>query len=335
MAIGVHNGYDLTTSAGFRKAPALVRETKPRYMHFSPPCGPWSSMQNMRRQVQVLAEERQISRKLLKNCCKLMQIQRQEGQAEAGLAQAEEASRHAGGEQPIRASSWKLPEFREMLRLCGATRFQVLGCAHGLRNPQNGRRWYKPWGWFSSLPVIRQALELPCTHQACDHETIQGGRRCAISATYPLALCRRFAKALMKTLYQGEVRTPWRSSLILAGESEAVADPMDREVNPEAEDALMGPDIGNPEGDPKDSEQGPPSNEDDDFQWDPEIKRKLTLVHRNLGHPSHPVLLKLLRDAGASQEVLRQAEHFQCNICKQRGRRAPVRPATVPHYNQK
>ena len=46
MAIGVHNGFDLSTREGFLKAAALVRETKPRYIHFSPPCCPWSSLQN-------------------------------------------------------------------------------------------------------------------------------------------------------------------------------------------------------------------------------------------------------------------------------------------------
>ena len=129
LAIGVHNGYDLSTTKGLRKAFALVRRTKPKYIHVSPPFGPWSSVQNAKqrtpRQVQRLAEERVLSRRLLKNCCKIVAVQRYEQGQNAGCSHEPFEERHAGGKHPLRARSWQLPEFREIVRLCGGHRFTV------------------------------------------------------------------------------------------------------------------------------------------------------------------------------------------------------------------
>ena len=46
LALGIHNGYDLTTQEGYRKAISTIRELRPRYLHISPPCFLWSSFQN-------------------------------------------------------------------------------------------------------------------------------------------------------------------------------------------------------------------------------------------------------------------------------------------------
>ena len=309
-----------------RRALTLVRETKREYLHVSPPCGPWTSLQNDNQrnpqQIRRLTEQRLYSRRIMKNCCKLVEVQRSEGSRNAGCSEVQiTESGHAGGKHPLRSSSWQLPEFRKMIRICGGERFTVRGCMHGLKESQTGRLHLKPWGWFQSMASIRAALEKHCDHPPGSHEQIQGGRRAAKTATYPYLLCRRFAKALMKEAYQGEVeersRTPWISSSILARRSEEGAAPVEAPAEPESEDNPQGP------------------QEDGEFVWDPEIKRKLTLVHRNLGHPNKQVLLRMLRDAGATAEVLRQAEHFDCPECRQRGRRLPTRPSTIPHYTRK
>lgn len=69
MSIGLHNGYDLKTVAGFKAALALLRKTKPRYLHISPPCDPWTAIQNCNQrteeQINRLQFKRSESRKLL------------------------------------------------------------------------------------------------------------------------------------------------------------------------------------------------------------------------------------------------------------------------------
>jgi hypothetical protein len=45
MSIGVHNGHDLSTLKGFRAAAHLIRTCRPKYLHISPPCDPWTAVQ--------------------------------------------------------------------------------------------------------------------------------------------------------------------------------------------------------------------------------------------------------------------------------------------------
>ena len=37
MRLGLQNGFDMSTRSGFRKAAALIRGVKPRYLHISAP----------------------------------------------------------------------------------------------------------------------------------------------------------------------------------------------------------------------------------------------------------------------------------------------------------
>ena len=328
LAIGVHNGFDLSTREGFLRAAALLRDCKPKYVHISPPCYPWSILQNANQrnpqQVRDLQEKQRVSRKLLRHCCKLVEIQRQEGGRDAGLCQGDSVTGHAGGEQPLTAQSWRLPEFRRMVQLCGGERFSVFGCTHGLRGGVEGKLRKKPWGWFSSSPGLKAALAIPCVHQSAEHEPVQGGQKAPQSASYPFLLCQRFAKVLLRNMYQGDyikdcAWTPSKSSSVFVGDSEDVAVDDGAILDPE-EDMPAEPEDHFPE---------------DGFRWDPGIKRKLTLAHRNLGHPSKEAFLKLLRDAGADASILDQAAHFDCPECRQRGRRATLRPATLPHYTHK
>ena len=79
MSIGVRNGYDLSTLKGFQSAAKLIRTCRPKYLHISPPCDPWTAVQtcNQRNpeQVHQLQERRQVTQKLLRNLRRLVEIQ--------------------------------------------------------------------------------------------------------------------------------------------------------------------------------------------------------------------------------------------------------------------
>ena len=47
MRLGLQNGFDMSTRSGFRKAAALIPGVKPRYLHISAPCFPFSIMQKV------------------------------------------------------------------------------------------------------------------------------------------------------------------------------------------------------------------------------------------------------------------------------------------------
>lgn len=62
---------------------------------------------------------------------------------------------------------------------------------------------------------------------------------------------------------------------------------------------------------------------------------QIRLSHRNLGHPNPQTMLRMFKDAGVPPEVLKQVEHFRCDQCLQRGRRATCHPATPPPNRNK
>ena len=47
LRLGPHNGFDLTTKEGFRKAAQAFRTYRPRHGHFSPACFPWTQFQKL------------------------------------------------------------------------------------------------------------------------------------------------------------------------------------------------------------------------------------------------------------------------------------------------
>ena len=167
FALGLHNGYDLTTRSGFRKAAQFVREMKPTYVHISPPCFPWSPMQNLnqsREQQLRLIELRRKHRKLLHHCRRLAEIQVLELNSHLGFNEKQTDFHHAGLEHPLREVSWVLE--------CVSERFRVDGCRHGLINRDSHRLFHKPWGWCSTHQGMRGALELKCNHQPWEHDCI-------------------------------------------------------------------------------------------------------------------------------------------------------------------
>ena len=66
-----------------------------------------------------------------------------------------------------------------------------------------------------------------------------------------------------------------------------------------------------------------------------DLREKIALIHRNLGHPNKETMLRLFRDAGATPEIIERVRNFECEHCLQRGRRGLEKPATVPAVRNK
>ena len=334
MAIGPHNGYDLTKKSGLVKAMNLIKRRKPRYVHISPPCFPWSPMQNCNQrteqQQEDLQRKRLESKKLITNCRKLCELQLRQMQGHfGGLARVD---RHVGGEHPLRAGSWERTDMGKMADMCGG-RFAVYGCQHGMHDPKDDVSLQKAWGWFSTLRDIRNVLEGNCTHPKGTHGLVEG-HRTAMTAIYPPLLCERFAKALLQTSYNlySSLRA---QSQILVGNDEAVVE-NELQYDEDDIDRILRRDDDGSSIEPEPS-LAPDEHDGEDESCDNSHKHLALLkrVHQNLGHPSNAVLERMLRDAGAPQEVLQQCRAFECRACLNKGGKAPSRPAVPPPATNK
>jgi len=333
-SIGNHNGFDLSTRKGFLRAANFIREFKPGYLHVSPPCFPWSPLQNCNQrtveQRQALEEKRQTSKRILKHCRKLIEIQLYENNEDGGLAyETDGSSCHAGGEHPLRAQSWSLDDMRTMLRMCGP-RFAVHGCRHGLVCRKTGELIQKPWGWFSTHKGVRDKLAAVCNHGTGVHKKIEGSIT-ASTAVYPPLLCRRFAEAILAKTRQVSVCFSEYDVDDVHGHVFAEEGEEDQQEEQPVIDLDGSQEMEEQEGGPGDEEQQEQDSETEIM----EIKQKLKMIHRNLGHPNNEAMLKMLRDSGANKKVLDLAKDFSCEFCLQRGRRAPARPSTVTKVTEK
>ena len=325
IRLGLRNGFDMSTKTGLRKALALLRRVKPRYVHVAPPCFPFSIIQNANQrtpeQKDHLESKRNHGRKILDNCCKLLEVQIQELGCQGGFSHDGEMH-DGGGEQPLRALSWKEPSLRRATALCGG-RFRVVdGCCHGLMDGKTNRLMQKSFGWLSNNLSIRKALQRTCNHRPEMHVPIEGGRT-APSAVYPKLLCSRFAKALLyDRSHFKEIQKQLQSCEVFVGESnEGILDENHFDNNPD----VVSPDseAGNPE--PSRDERAPGV-----VDRQGELLRKIRVLHSNLGHPSSTALVRLLKQAGAPEEVIQIAQTFECDVCRQRGRRASTIPSAIP-----
>ena len=351
--MGLHNGFDLATRVGLVRALAKLRELRPRYLHISPPCFPWSPLSHTNQrnpeQIQRMKEKRQHGRLILKNCLKLIQVQRQELDGQSGMGPDCQES-HAGGEQPLRASSWKEPTVRKMMQLCGE-RFRCDGCQFDLRDKGTGSLIQKPWGWFSSLKGIKEALNKTCSKHDQHQHAHPTGRDLAVTAIYPQALCKTFARALMRHKQEEMERCICSASRLAAfcRQPEYVFSNGARSSHEEPDEPFSanerGPNEDTVSEEPHDLEQpvaeqppGEPAEQEADggSEWDPQqLMNKLKIVHANLGHPSNQVMVRMLKDARASDALIQKAMTFDCPQCRQRGHAQPHRTSQIPQASKK
>ena len=344
---GLHNGYDLTKREGFLKAAAYLREHRPRYIHFSPPCFPWTPLTNLNQrsqsQIDRVHDMRQQSRKILKHCRKLYDIQVQELQA----ASSGTGDHHASGEQPLRAQSWGEESWKAMSSNAGG-RFRVDGCAWGLDHPKSERPLQKSWGWFSTCGRLREILERKCAHKPGSHDIVQGDVS-ARTAIYPEELCRAFAKCIMNPrvqwdeIHKRKCRHDTTSPVFanhLAGE--IGDDDIERLMNGDADARNQGQGLSNRGPQEDDDDRGQDGEGDDEHVAQApkdartrEIYRKIRIIHANLGHPSQEVMMRTLRDAQAPADVLEVARKYECPHCRIRGRTLPKRPSAPVKVTEK
>ncbi|CAE7718634.1 unnamed protein product [Symbiodinium sp. CCMP2592] len=92
-----------------------------------------------------------------------------------------------------------------------------------------------------------------------------------------------------------------------------------------------------PQEDPEEvpGEPNDPEAETEANTWKTNLETKLRTIHANLGHPSNQVLVRVLKEAGASKEIIEKAQQYSCPQCNRRGHARPHRTSQIPHASRK
>lgn len=196
VALGHHNGFDLNTMEGYKNALAVIGKLRPRYVHISPPCYLWSPFQNCAKrtpqQLIQFQKGRNVSRKLISRCCRILEVQIYELNGHGSQAHdTDDHEHHGGGEHPLAAQSWS----RWLKNAVVGSRYTdaAMGCSI---NPSNSS--YVNLGDGLPRNVWFGMPWRACHHPVGTHRKIEGAIT-PTTATYPVILCRRFAKAILKS----------------------------------------------------------------------------------------------------------------------------------------
>ena len=290
--MGIWNKYDFSRASTVSKAKAFIDEKRPRRVHLSPPCTPFSILQALN---QKSDEQTANLKKKIAWGTKVMN-----NMIEVGL-HALRQNCEISLEQPANATSWRSVQSLMNLRkqLYEVT---TAGCAWGMRDSETGQAVYKNWRFLVSNQRAAEALEKKCPRDHAHHQ-LEGTRRVAESAKYPEALCRALSReVLAHTLVTG----------IAAGvsEIEGVMEELAACYVEEAEALTI---------EKVDEKDDPPD------ELRKSVRLKLHRLHAQLGHPGTRAFTEFLRRRQAPRWVQREAEELKCAACE-RFQKQPMHP---------
>ena len=134
--MGLHNGFDLATETGQRRAVIWVQAHKPRRVVMSPPCTADCTLQALNQSTEEQRQNHRVkvlrARKIQRGCRRVMSAALAVPGTDVDL------------EQPAGSRSWTLSkDMQEMRDQMHET--LVEGCAYGLRDRLTGQLIKKPW----------------------------------------------------------------------------------------------------------------------------------------------------------------------------------------------
>ncbi|CAK0887466.1 unnamed protein product, partial [Prorocentrum cordatum] len=221
--LGLFNENDLSKPQGYHKAKFLLDEKRPELFVSTPPCGPWSIMQNVNQrndqQKENLRRKRLKSQRIFENNKRLIehQVLNLNGSALA--------------EQPHNSRSWQKTCWKDLHKILP---YEVIvdGCACGLRAPDTGELMKKRWKFLTNDRRIWVALQPLQCRGGHYHEEIESSLRTEASGSYPKMLCRRILRALTKSQNQNYFEDEVVNCLCMAATQQPPAEPTPEEDEP-------------------------------------------------------------------------------------------------------
>ena len=154
--------WDLSDASVQNRVKKLVKDTKPFCVIGSPPCTPFSRLQEISRAVRnpaVMAEELRRGQAHIRFCIEVYRMQ---------LA----AKRHFVHEHPESSTSWSMPEMMELMAHPAVDMKTVHMCAYGMKavDEQGEGLVKKPTRVASSSPEVLRRIEARCSNERNEDE---------------------------------------------------------------------------------------------------------------------------------------------------------------------
>ena len=302
----VKYGLDLTLEEHQKLLKDMIEQQRPDVISLSPPCGPWSTWQRMRKKRGVLRELRKQHMPFWRFVVWVWAFQSQHG----GVVILE---------QPQQSEALKLNVMHERK---GVWQKDIHLCGLGLRDKVSGMPHKKPTAIQMNHPVIENFPDVICQHQPGQHQPIEGSVR----------IERDGRQVTMKrSTLAGEWTTPF-CKWMLDGIERAL-----EEAAHTCQVAITDPTPNNRiwETVPVDVEDTPEglrqqlALHDYDTKYDyisfagtaallsKRMRSTLAHLHVALGHTSNERLARMMAHNGAKDEVLEAIKQLKCQICMQ------------------
>ena len=300
-------GIDLTNEEHQEMLKDLIRVQQPDVVTLSPPCGPWSTWQRMRKKKGVLRELRRQHMPFWRFAVWVWAHQTAHG----GLAVLE---------QPLQSEALKLSVMGERKALWEKA---INLCGLGLKDRVNGMPHKKPTAIQMNHPAITQFPDVHCKHQPGQHQPIEGSvqimkdgrkvtmRRSTLAGEWTSGFCKWLIDGIERALEEAamEVHISMHDSV----PSNRVWDTVPVEVEETPEGQL----------------RQQMALHDYESKYDyisfcgtaallgKRLRASLAHLHVALGHVSNDKLARMLSQNGAREEVLVAVKQLKCQICMQ------------------
>lgn len=218
------------------------------------------------------------------------------------------------------ARTWRLLSVLQLMKDANTHHAKVSACAVGGRDVVSKLPFVKMWRFVTNGPIMAESLDrLQCSKDGHKHQSVEGSSggtpRSIQSQIYPPTLVRAMLKAFCRQEAADEVTLCYDD---LTVEHVCAAEDDGEELTEEVQ---------------KGSETGPePSWQKDGKSCRSAISMNAAIrrLHINLGHATVADMVRVLKSAGAKEDVLSMARKFKRSLFEpQKGPKLP-RPATVP-----
>ncbi len=318
-AYDLQTGYDLKSTDDQAKMWAELEGDDPELTVLSPPCTPFSQLQELNFPKMEIAKVVALVGDGLLHWDVACQVAFwQHGRGKVFLL-----------EHPFGSKAWGEENVQDLMQEPGVLECVVDMCAYGMKVGSLPNK--KPTRFLTNSKYIAQELQKRCDG-GHSHEALMGGKA-AKAARYPPELCAAIVKGWRKHL-RAEQRMREGGELKNVADYEVSEIFMGRRPRDGLEDFedLFPEEI---EEYREEKREEVRKKKEEERRLEAAVteddKRKVAKLHVNLGHPARDSFLRFLRAGRVREEVVRwTAKEFSCAACESHRLPKAPRPAVVP-----